>query len=102
MKFLGVCFFSVLLSAFYSVQAFAQISDKSSSKPQPITMMLAYGSELRPEKDVEANFQDHILTNYAVGFGFDQFVFIFESARFQEASGNATLNVQRTLQDYMN
>lgn len=70
-------------------------------RPARIHLMLAYGSELRPEKDVDANFQEHILTNFAVGYGFDQYVFILESAQFQEASGNATLRVERTLQDYM-
>ncbi len=73
----------------------------SLDKPQPIHFMLAYGSELRPEKDIDSNYKEHFLTNYALGFGYEQFVFVFEKAEFKETSGNATLNLERTLEDYL-
>lgn len=74
---------------------------ESEQKPRPVHFMLAYGSEFRPEKDVEGNFSEHVLTNYALGVGYDQFVFILEKAEFKESSGNATLKIERTLEDYL-
>jgi hypothetical protein len=68
---------------------------------KPVSFLLAYGSEFRPEKDAQGNFADHLLSNYAIGFGYESFVFLLERAQFQESSGNATLSTDRTLQDYL-
>ncbi len=70
-------------------------------RPKSVGFLAAFGMELRPEMDVEANFQNHFLRNYALGYGFGQYAFIFEVAHFEESAGNATLRVDRTLQDYM-
>lgn len=68
---------------------------------RPVHLLLAYGNELRPERDLDANFAQHFLTNYALGFGYQKFLFVFERATFEESSGNSSLSVIRRLEDTM-
>lgn len=68
---------------------------------QPVRLLLAYGDEMRPEKDLNSDFKTHDLRNYAIGAGFDSYLVVLERATFEEASGNATLNVNRRLEDTM-
>jgi len=68
---------------------------------EPIHFLLAYGSELRSEKDVNDDWNSHYLTHYSLGVGWQRWLFMVESARFTEASGNNTLNVERLLEDNM-
>jgi hypothetical protein len=69
--------------------------------PRTVRAMLSYGSELRTEKDIDSNLTPKNLTNYAVGVGYKSWLAIFEKASFEESSGNATLNLKRTLDDMM-
>lgn len=98
----------LILSLFLVSSAFAKKAMEKNEpengdfpRPTPVGFLFAFGLELRPEMDVESNFQNHYLKNYALGYGFGQYVFLFEAAQFQEEAGNATLRVDRTLQDYM-
>jgi len=74
-------------------QAFAEETRK------PVQVLISYGSEYRPERDLENQFVGHNLTNYALGTGHENYVFILERAVYKESSGNATLNVERVLED---
>ena len=67
----------------------------------PYHFVFAYGSEYRPERDVENNFAQHFYSNYAIGVGKDRITLLLEKADFSETSGNATLNLKRTSQDYL-
>lgn len=69
--------------------------------PSQINFMVAAGSELRPYKDVNGDFNNQTLQNYAFGLGVEAFVFIFETAQYSTKSGNSTLNVETKFQDYM-
>lgn len=101
--FCGLCFSSSLSWGQKPAKALTPSSGTSfeTSAPKSVGFLLAFGSELRPEKDINGNYQEHALTNYALGFGFDQFVVILEKAEFKESSGNSTLNIERTLEDYL-
>lgn len=108
MKLFVICLKVLIPFLFLLRIAFAQnpAVEKASSKwdfpkPKPAGILFAYGTELRPEMDVDSNFQNHYLKNYALGYGFGQYVLIVESAQFQESAGNSTLSVERTFQDYM-
>ncbi len=90
MKFSLVLIFSVLMLV-RAVQA--------QESPRPVHFLLAAGSEFRSEKNAEGNFVGQNLTNAAIGFGFQNFIFIFEQAQFQESSGNSTLSIARHFQD---
>lgn len=88
----AICFFASLL---LSLSAMATLY------PRPLHILVATGSELRPEKDVENNYATHALSNVALGVGYKDFAFILEKASFRESSGNSTLNVERLLEDTM-
>ncbi|MEZ0392342.1 MAG: hypothetical protein ACAH59_09015 [Pseudobdellovibrionaceae bacterium] len=64
-------------------------------------LMLAAGPEWRPEKDLENKTSIHTLSNYALGAGFRDYLFILEKSSFEESSGNAALNVERRLESIM-
>lgn len=76
-------------------------SASSFKKPRAVRAMLAYGAELRPEKDTNSDLTPRNMTNYAIGAGYQSWFAIFEKATFTETSGNATLNVKRNLEDLM-
>jgi len=88
----------LVLMLIFAINAFAAGSVKDA---RPVQALLAYGSEFRPEKDVEGNMDTHTLTNYAFGAGYKSWLVVFEKATFEESSGNTTLNVKRTLEDMM-
>jgi hypothetical protein len=69
--------------------------------PRPIHALVTFGSEYRPEKDIDGNFVTHTLSNYAIGGGYRSWIFTLEKANFEESSGNATLSVKRSLDDMM-
>lgn len=106
--FLG---FATLLSASFALAKAAPVTvptlrpatleASSETTPRPVHVMLAYGSEIRPQKNVDSQYQEKSLTNYSFGIGYQQFIFIFEKAEFSESSGNATLNVESTFEDYL-
>jgi hypothetical protein len=79
---------------------FSQAAVAADSASQ-INFLLAVGSELRPYKDVNGDFNNQTLSNYALGLGVDAFVFIFETAQYSTKSGNSTLSVETKFQDYM-
>ncbi len=62
-------------------------------------VMVALGSEYRPEKNTEGNIADHWLSNAALGLGYGDFFVVLERSTFREQSGNAALSVQRDFED---
>lgn len=76
-------------------------SETNSTTESQYHFMLGYGSEYRPERDVEKNYSQHYFTNYAAGIGKGHWTFIFEKSQFKESSGNSTLNLERSYQDYL-
>jgi hypothetical protein len=73
----------------------------ASEAPSTVHAMVAAGSELRPAKDVNGDFNNQTLQNYAFGLGYQSFVFIFETAKYTTWTGNNTLSVSTTYQNYM-
>lgn len=63
--------------------------------------LIGAGAEYRPERDSEKNYTRNYYSNYVVGAGIDRFMVILEKSEFSETSGNATLNLQRSFQDYL-
>ena len=102
--FLGVFVLLLSWSAIAQKPAITPVAAptlKQEPVPRTVHAMLAYGSELRPEKNIDGDYEEHVLTNYALGVGYRQYIFILEKAEFKESSGNTTLNLERTLQDYL-
>lgn len=73
----------------------------ASDEQAPVRAFLAYGSEYRPERDLENRYVGHSLVNYSLGTQYKEFLVLLETAQFKEESGNATLNVTRVLEDTM-
>jgi hypothetical protein len=88
----------LLLMLIFAINCFAAGSLKEA---RPVQAMVAVGTEFRPEKDVQGNMNTHNLTNYALGAGYKSWLVVLEKATFEEASGNLTLNLKRTLDDMM-
>lgn len=87
------------LFIFLSFGSGAGASEAESESEKPVHLMAAVGSEFRPEKDVNNNYAQHYLSNTALGFGYEKFLFLLERATFSESSGNATLAVARDWED---
>jgi hypothetical protein len=85
----------LILMIIFAINAIARAEESA----RPVKAMLAYGSELRPEKDVDGNPASHNLTNLSFGAGFGTWLVIFERAIFEETSGNTTLNLKRKFED---
>ncbi len=107
-------FFGLLTPFMISVQVFAsggasaqsltRIENSSGAilkEVKPVRLMLSYGSELRPEQDVDSNFKDQVMENFSLGVGYQSFVFIFERAEFSQTTGNAALRLESRLEDDM-
>ncbi len=92
-------FLILTLMVIFAINAIANASESESVRP--VKAMIAYGSEMRPEKDVDGNQATHNLKNYSFGAGFGSWLAVFERASFEESSGNSTLNLKRTLEDSM-
>jgi hypothetical protein len=85
----------LILMIIFAINAIA----RAEAAPRPVQAMLAYGSEVRPEKDVDGNQASHNLTNLSFGAGFGTWLAMFERATYEESSGNATLNLKRKFED---
>lgn len=87
----------------FSVSAAETKKLKSAQKTEATNyhFMLAYGSQYRPERDVNKDFSQHFFSQMALGAGFDRWIFILERADFKESSGNATLSLERSYHDYL-
>jgi hypothetical protein len=95
-------FLVLLLCSLVSAASFAQGSPSALSDfDGPVRAMVSFGREFRPEKDAEANFTDQKLAHYSLGLGYRRSLFILEKASFEESSGNASLRVDRKLENLM-
>jgi hypothetical protein len=83
------------------VSAQEKSAEISVEQTRPFHYLLAYGSDYRPDKSVSDLETDYFLQNYAIGLGFDKFVFILEESQRNESSGNSTLNVAYQMRDYL-
>lgn len=63
--------------------------------------MILAGAELRGERDVNANYMGLTYRNLAAGVRYRQWNFLIESAKFSQTSGNATLSVEKKVQDIL-
>lgn len=99
----GCLIFFLTLVTYFSVSAAETKNLKSvqKSKESDYHFLLAFGSQYRPERDVNKDFAQHFYSQMALGAGFNRWMFVFERADFSESSGNATLNVERTYHDYL-
>ena len=83
---------------FFSASSWAQDQSYVASS---VHALLSYGTEIRSEKDIDGNYKNQNFKNYALGFGLEKFVFIFEKAHISETTGNDTLNLNRNLDDML-
>lgn len=63
--------------------------------------MILAGAELRGERDVNANYAGLTYQNLAAGVRYRQWNFLVESDNFSQTSGNATLSVEKKVQDIL-
>lgn len=77
------------------------VSSSAFAESRSVQAMLAYGFEYRPARDASGNFADRILPNYALGVGYQNYLFILEKATFKETTGNVTLNVKQIFENTM-
>jgi hypothetical protein len=63
--------------------------------------MILAGAEFRGERDVNANYAGLTYLNLAAGVRYRQWNFLIESDTFSQTSGNATLSVEKKVQDIL-
>lgn len=64
-------------------------------------MMVNAGAESRLERNQEQNIVDRQLRSYAAGVGYSDFVFSLEYSSFKETTGQSSLIVDRTVENYI-
>lgn len=66
-----------------------------------VRFMLSAGSEVRSSKDVHRHYSEQALSNFAIGTGYQNFLFTLEKSQHDEFSGNSSLNVSSAYQNYL-
>lgn len=64
-------------------------------------LMINAGAESRLERNQEQNIVDRQLRSYAAGIGYSDFVFSMEYSSFKETTGQSSLIVDRTVENYI-
>lgn len=83
----------------FFVAFFAGALSFASSERPALRALISYGTEFRAERDLENRVVGHQLQNYALGTGYQDFIFILEHITFKESSGNSTLFIERSLEN---
>lgn len=85
----------------FLIVIFSVVSAMAQEEPRSVRGLLALGSEHRPLRNVEGHFEDRVLTNYALGAGHGNFIYLFERSLFKEKSGNSSLSVHSEFESLM-
>jgi hypothetical protein len=102
MRLIGFLFLFLICSqSTFSAEKRTVTIKKPAIENSKYNFILAYGSEYRPERDVENNYSQHYFSNYAAGISKDRISVILEMSAFSEKSGNVTLNLERKFLDYL-